>query len=142
MNNEKTARQCRVRSQVYSLYTTVCTPQCKQYRNINSNRVCREIRQFFSFFWLVLCEHLLLLDNYNYSTCMCVCENTKKRLKRCAVRAVQQKKISVGPLILQLFFVFGGKSIAGIASNSPTLSLRLTAVSDTGQLHLAVCFMG
>jgi hypothetical protein len=50
------------------------------------------------------------------------------------------EKISVGPLIfyIQLFFAFGGKSIAGIASNSPTLSLRLTAVSDTGHSHLAV----
>ncbi len=49
------------------------------------------------------------------------------------------EKFSVGPLIFyfQLFFVFGGKSIAGIASNSPTLSLRLTAVSNTGHSHLA-----
>jgi hypothetical protein len=76
---------------ILSIPLYVRTPQCKQYRNINSNRVCREIRKFFSFFWLVLCEHLLLLDNCNYSTCMYVCENTKKRLKTAcsAVRAVQ-----------------------------------------------------
>ncbi len=53
------------------------------------------------------------------------------------IKSSATEKISVGPLIFyfQLFFVFGGKSIAGIASNSPTLSLRLTAVSDTGQSH-------